>query len=313
MGRVEILDAAESLFLEAGFHLSQRCCTRPSCFDFVARREKRLAFVKAQTNIGNIYQKDAYGLSSVARLFAGSSIFVCEQARNKPLEDDTIYSRYDVGAVTLATLKDALLRNMSPLIEAGPGGYYVRLDGEAVREKRLKKGLSIGKMAEVMGVSRRTLYGYERGLAKASVDTACKLEWTLGIPVIKPIDLFEHSEKSECLFATAKRIICESRFLQFVIGKLLQFNFLVFHLKRAPFDFIAKAPECKTRLLGAIACAKERNLEERTEEIISISKIVEAQPFFITDSKKISTDKVPVIHLEELEKIACPEDLMANF
>jgi len=258
MDRVEILDNAESLFEKAGFFISQRCCVRPSCFDFVARKERQLAFVKVHSNIGNIYEKNASGITTLAKFFSGASFFICEKTRNKPLEDDTVYSRYNVSAVTLKTLEDTLLKGEGPLIEAGPGGYYVRLDGEAIRKKRLEKGMSIGKMAEIMGVSRRTLYGYERGMAKASVSTAYKLEWVLGMPVVKSIDIFQYHEKTEGFLAAAKRIIIESRFLQFVTRKLLQFNFTVFQTKQAPFDFVAKTPGNKTSLLGAVAYEKER-------------------------------------------------------
>jgi putative transcriptional regulator len=312
MDRVEILDNAESLFEKAGFHLSQRCCVRPSCFDFVARKEKQLAFIKVHPNIGNVYAKDADGLTTMARFFSGASLFVCKKTRNKPLEDDTVYSRYNVGAVTLKTLEDVLLEGVGPLIEAGPGGYYVELDGTAIKRKRLKKGLSIGKMAEIIGVSRRTLYGYEKGMAKASVSTAYKLEWVLGMPVVKPIDIFQYLGKTESLFAAAKRIIGESRFLQFVIRKLLQFNFTVFQIGRAPFDFVAKTPENKVNLLGSVVHKKEQNFEVRTEEIVSVSKVVGAQPIFVAGSKKISTDNVPLIHREDFEKIKCSEDLMAK-
>lgn len=312
MDRKKILDNAESLFEEAGFHQSQRCCTRPSCFDFVARKGKQLAFVKVHPNIGNVYKKDADGLTTMARLFSGASMFICEKTRRKPLENDTIYSRYNVGAVTLKTLEDVLLKGMGPLIEAGPGGYYVRLDGKAIRKKRLKKDISIGKMAEIMGVSRRTLYGYELGMAKASVLTAYKLEWVLGMPVIKPIDIFQYSENPEGFLSAAKRIISESRFLQFVIRKLLQFNFSVFQLKQAPFDFVAKLPKSRICLLVTAAYEEDQNFEVRTEEIVSISKVVGAQPIFVTDSKKISIDNVPLIHREDLEKIASPEDFMAK-
>ncbi len=312
MDRVEILDNVESLFEKAGFHLSQRCCARPSCFDFVARKESQLAFVKAHSYIGNIYERDARELMTLAKLFSGASFFVCERARNKPLEDDTVYSRYNVGALTLKTLEDALLKEMRPLIEAGPGGYYVGLDGEAIRKKRLEKGLSIGKMAEIMGVSRRTLYGYERGMAKASVSTAYKLEWVLGMPVVKPVDIFQYCEEVEGFFAAARRAISESRLLQFVLRKLLQYNFAVFQIKRAPFDFVAKTPENQNSLLVAVVHEKERNFEVRTEEIASVSKIIEAQPIFVADSKKISVDNVPLICREDFEKIKCPEDLMAK-
>jgi putative transcriptional regulator len=311
MDRTAIIGNAESLFEKAGFHLSQRCCARPSCFDFAARRERQLAFVKVHPNIGNIYEKDANGLATLGNFFSGASILICENTRKRPLEDDTVYSRYKVGALTLKTLEDTLLSKMGPLIEAGPGGYYVRLDGEKIRRKRLEKGLSIGKMAEITGVSRRTLYGYEKEMAKASVSTAYKLEWVLGVPVIKPIDIFQYPETSEGLLATARRIISESRFLQFVIRKLLQFNFAVFQTKRAPFDFIAKAPEIPTSLVGAVSHEKEKNFEIRTEEIISISKIVEAQPILVSDGQRISPN-IPLINREDFEQMKCCEDLMAK-
>jgi putative transcriptional regulator len=311
MDRTAIIDNVESLFEKAGFHLSQRCCARPSCFDFAARRERQLAFVKVHPNIGNIYEKDANGLATLGNFFSGASILICENTRKRPLEDDTVYSRYKVGALTLKTLEDALLSKMGPLIEAGPGGYYVRLDGEKIRRKRLEKGLSIGKMAEITGVSRRTLYGYEKEMAKASVSTAYKLEWVLGVPVIKPIDIFQYPEASEGFLATARRIISESRFLQFVIRKLLQFNFAVFQIKRAPFDFIAKAPEIPTSLVGAVSHEKEKNFEIRTKEIVSVSKIVEAQPILVSDGQRISPN-IPLINREDFEQMKCCEDLMAK-
>ncbi|UCB61121.1 MAG: helix-turn-helix domain-containing protein [Candidatus Bathyarchaeota archaeon] len=312
MDRAEILDNAESLFEKAGFYLSKRCCARPSCFDFVARNENQRAFVKVHPTIGNAYKKDARGLATLARLFSGSALFICEKTRSKPLEDDTVYSRYGVGAVTLVTLEDSLLNGIGSLIEAGPGGYYVRLDGEAIRKKRLEKGLSIGKMADIMGVSRRTLYGYEQQMAKASVLTAYKLEWVLGEPVVKPIDIFQYPEQIGGFFAAAKRIFSENRFLQFVTRKLLQCNFAVFQIKRAPFDFVAKTPEIDIDLLGAVVHGKERNFMVRTEEIVSVSKTVEAQPIFVTDDQKASATNVPLFQKKDLEKIKCPEDLMAK-
>jgi len=163
-----------------------------------------------------------------------------------------------------------------------------------------------------MGISRRTLYGYELEMAKASVPTAYKLEWVLGMPVARPVDIFQYPEKTEGFFATAKRMISENRFLQFVIRKLLQFDFSVFQILHAPFDFVAKHPDMKTSLLVAATQEKEQHFEVRTKEIMSVSKIIDAQPIFIADSEKISNDNIHLIYREELEKIECPEDLMVK-
>jgi len=312
MNRTEILGNVESLFEDAGFHLSRRCCTKPSCFDFVARREDSILFTKVQPNIGNIYEKDAYGLTTLSDAFHATSLFICEKTRNKPIEDDTLYMRYGVRAITLRTLEDALFQGFGPLIEAGPGGYYVKLDGEAIRKERLEKGLSIGKVAESLGVSRRTLYGYERGMAKASVLTSYKLANILGIPVVEPLDLFQPIAKTEGFLATARRIISESRFLRFIIRRLRQFNFTVFQLRRAPFDFVARSPMNGVTIIGAIAYEEEDNFAIKTEEIVSISKVAGAQPIYLTDSDNISVDSIPLIQRKDFKKIKCCEDLMAR-
>lgn len=306
-----ILEDSESLFERAGFYLSQRCCARPSCFDFVARREQQIAFVKAHSDIGNIYEKDARGLATLARLFSGSSMLICEKTRDRPLEDDTVYSRYGIGAFTLKTLEGSLLNDAGPLIEAGPGGYYAQLDGEAIRRKRLEKGLSIGKMAELMGVSRRALYGYEKGMAKASVSVAYKLEQGLGIPIVKPMNVFQFPREVDGFFAAARRIVTESRLMQFVIRKLLQFNFAVFQVGRAPFDFVARSQN-GTSILGAVVNETDPSLEARSEEIISVSKMVEAQPIFVTGSRKVTVERVPLLRPEDFDEIKCCEDLIAK-
>jgi predicted transcriptional regulator len=149
-------------------------------------------------------------------------------------------------------------------------------------------------------------------MTKASVSVAYKLECGLGMPAAKPINIFEYREETDGFLAAARRVINESRFLQFVIRKLLQFNFAVSQIERAPFDFVAKTPKNETSLLVAVAGEREQNLGVRSEEIISISKIVEAQPIFVTDSRKVSVDNIPLLRLEDFEKIKCCEDLMAK-
>jgi putative transcriptional regulator len=200
---------------------------------------------------------------------------------------------------------------MLPLIEAGPGGYYVRLDGEAIRNRRQELSLSIGKLAEQLRISRRTLYGYERDMAKASISAAYNLEWILGIPLVKSIDIFQPVPPSRGFLASAKRMIVRNRFLQTVLKKFTHCRFRVAPTTRAPFDFIAQNPKNHINIIGGVAQEKEENIDQRTKEILSISEIVEAQPVFITDGKFVP-ENIPLIHAEELEKTRFLEDLFAK-
>jgi len=167
-------------------------------------------------------------------------------------------------------------------------------------------------MAEMMGISRRTLYGYERGMAKASVSAAYKLEWVLGIPVVQLIDIFQSTSQDAGFFAAAKRAIVKHLFLQTVLRKFAQFDFKATHTDRAPCDFIAHCSGKGLKIIGGVADKKERNIDQRTEEIISVGKVINAQPVFITDGEKIPNNDIPLIHHEDLKKMRGPEDFIAQ-
>jgi putative transcriptional regulator len=313
MKRGEMLDATESILKKAGFQVSERCNARASCFDFATRKKEKLVFIKIYGNIGNVSPRDASELHAISTHLCASSLFVGDKTRHKPLEDDTVYSRYDICALNNKTLEDVLVHGTAPLIEAGPGGYYVKLDGEKIRKRRQKLGLSIGKLAEMMGISRRTLYGYEKGMAKASVSAAYKLEWVLGVPVVQSIDIFESCAEAEGLFATARRMIIKHLFLQKVLRKFAEIRFHVAQARRAPFDFIAQCPEGKLNIIGGVPDNRERNIGRRTEEIISVSKVVNAQPIFITDDDGgLPNNNIPSICHRDFAKIQCQEDLIAQ-
>lgn len=311
MNREEILNAAESIMSTAGFQISKRCTARPSCFCLTARRDDDLIFIKVPSNLGNVSLRGSLELQTISSCFEASPLFVGDRARERQLEDDTVYTRYDIYAITPKTLEDVVLRGMLPLIEAGPGGYYVRLDGDAIRQRRQKLGLSVGKLAERLKISRRTLYGYEKGMAKASVSAAYSLEWVLGIPVVQPIDIFQPAPPNSGFFAAARRII-KNQFLQRVLKMLARCHFTVAATGKAPFDFIAQSTKDRVNIIGGVSQKNEKNLDQRAEEIVSVSEVIRAQPVFITDGKLIPYNNIPLIHPEELEEIRLPEDLISK-
>jgi len=313
MSREETLNAAEHVLKSAGFKISERCSSRPSCFCMVARRSEDLAIIKVPSDLGKISLKDAMQMQAISSLFSATPLFIGTAARERPLEDDTVYSRYDIYAVTLKTLDDVVSRRMLPLVEAGPGGYYVRLDGESIRTRRMKLGLSVGKLAEQLRISRRTLYGYERGMVKASVSAAYSLEWILGMPVVKPIDIFEPAPLGAGFFAAAKRMIVRNRFLKTVMKRLILCNFKVAATTRAPFDFIAQPPNADVKIIGGVTRRGEKSIDERAKEILSISEVVNARPLFVTDGKLVPEIDIPLIDSEELERLHLAEDWVSRF
>jgi putative transcriptional regulator len=311
MKRSEILGATERVLEKAGFRLSQRCCSRPCCFDIAAQGEKRLIFLRIQANIGNTYLNDAAELQKISGCFSAIPLIVGEKTRSKPLEDDTVYTRYDVGVITAKTLEDMLLRGVNPLVEAGHGGYYIKLDGTLIRKRRQELGLSVGKLAEMAGVSRRTLYGYENEMVKASVPAAYKLEWILGAPLVQSTDVFQGLERV-CFLVKARRIIAKHRHLKAVFRKFLQFDFKVTSTGRAPFDFIARCPEKGLKIIGGVADVGERNLNQRIREVKSLGEVVGAHAVFISYGERSQDERAPLIRYKVFNRMKSSEELFAQ-
>ncbi len=308
---VESLKAIEVTLKEAGFTVSQRCCSRPSCFDFAARKNENLVLIKVESDVDSFSHNDSIELNTISKCMSAASLLIAEKTREKPLEDDTVYSRYNVSAITSKTFENIVIQMVNPLIQAGPGGYYVEIDCDAVKRRRQELGLSVGKMAEMIGISRRTLYGYERGMAKASVAAAYNLIWTLGIPIAKPVNVFEESRSQrKCIFEKAKHVIARHRFIQTLLKKLAHCRITT--VKRAPFDFVINVPEEKMRIIGGVANNRERELDIRVDEILSVSKVVKAHPILVTEKQEFSNKNIPCITSEKFSKIKDPDDLISN-
>lgn len=307
----EKVKAAETMLKDAGFAVSQICCSRPSCFDFAARKNKTLILIKVQSDIDNFSASDSAELQSISEYFSAASILLSEETREKPLEDDTVYTRYDISAVTPRTFESIIIHRVLPLIQAGPGGYYVEIDSEAIKQKRQELGLSVGEMAEMIGISRRTLYGYERGMAKASVTVAYNLVRILGIPVAKPINIFEKTKSNrKCLVLSKARHMIAKYKLQKIFARFTRYNLRT--VKKAPFDFVITVPEEKTKIIGGVANEKERELGRRVDEILSVSHIVQAHPILITEGQKLANKEIACIRKDELSKIKTPEELITT-
>jgi len=295
---------------ESGFQVSHICCSRPSCFDFAARKDDRTILVKVNSDVDTFSAQSARELRIIAGRVSAASLVISQQTHGKPLEDDTVYSRNGLFVITEKTIKNIALQKSNPLVYAGPGGYSVEINGELVEKRRKELNLSIGKLAAMIGVSRRTLYGYERGMAKASVKSAYKLAETLGVPVAKPINVLERTLKQrQCLLMKAIHAFVGKGLLQKVLRKFAFCD--ISPVYRAPFDFVMNVPNGNYVIVGGVALRDERYLDNRLEEIISVCHVIRARPVLITEKSRVISDDVSCFCMDELSGMRTPEDLIA--
>jgi putative transcriptional regulator len=103
-----------------------------------------------------------------------------------------------------------------------------------VRENR---GISLGTLAEVAGVSRRTIQMYESGMG-AMIDAAMRLEEYLDVPIIEPVNPFEY--KSENRGGEYEIRGTDRRTDSIILNHLLDIGYSVTPVTRSPFEALSR-------------------------------------------------------------------------
>src|SRR3989475_746422 len=189
MKRDRVLEETRRGLAKTGFFLSRPHGERGLCFDFVARRDDTLLIVKILQNVDALNKETAHELLEVARILEASPLVVGERSGTGSLEDGVIYTRFGVSILSRRTLGEFLEEGIPPFLYSAPGGLYVRLDADALRRLREERQVSLGTLADIAGVTRRTIQMYLEGMS-ATMEVAMRLEEFLNESLVMPVDPF---------------------------------------------------------------------------------------------------------------------------
>jgi len=182
------VSSIQAVLEKAGFFVTDTHSVRPTSFDLMARRDSMLVILKILKNIDALDSPEADRLRELSKLFGAEVLVIGQSSGAAELEPGVVYYRYGVPILTEASLEEYLLEGVPPFLFSSPGGIFVRVDGTRLRELREASNLSLGALASVAGVSRRTIQLYEGG-AGAEVDVIERLERFLKQPIAEAIDL----------------------------------------------------------------------------------------------------------------------------
>lgn len=272
-------------------------------FDMAARRDDLLLLIKVLLNVDALSEVAARELRLVARGLDGNSLLVGIKSSSGRLMEGVVYSRYGVPIVSSDSLNEYLEEGVPPFIFSAPGGLYVKLDADLLRRARAT-GVSLGQLAEVAHVSRRTIQMYMEGMS-ATVDAALRLEEFLMEPLVMPLDLFPFRRESE---AEDETVEIPEDFKGRVTILLTQLGYEVFLALKSPFDAITKDPEV---LFLAGMEEHEKGLRRKAELVANLSRVVERDSVIFVRQRKTrhSLLGVPIIDSPELRRLRGREEM----
>ena len=308
MDRTALLEHVRDVLYRGGFYVSELYSMHSTGFDLVARRDDTLLIIKVLTNIDSLSENIAKELQTLSFLLKASPILIGEKNGVNTLENDVVYFRFGIQAITLETLKNHILEGIPVKIYAGPGGLYVNLDQEKIHKLRREKNISLGSFARQVHVSRRTVQMYEEGM-NARIEIASRIEELFENTVTLPVELFSHSITDSLISSPRYAELKKIRDLQQEIFFLLQkVGYKIIPMDRCPFEALSKDKE---KILLTCVHKYDKQLIKKAQIVNSISKITEKHGVVITDKEvnRTNVEGTPLIMKKELKKIRDPEDV----
>ncbi len=310
MKRDQLIESVRDALAKTGFYLSEPHGERGLCFDFVARRDNLLLIVKVLQNVDALNKETSEELKNISRSLRGAPLIIGDRTGSGSLETGVIYSRFGVPILSRRTFLDFFEEGVPPFIYSAPGGLYVRLDTDTLRRIREEGQLSLGTLAEIAGVSRRTIQMYLEGMS-ASIDVAARLEAFLRQPLVLPMDPFAILTGEE----SAAPVIAQLEALEReLFQRLERLGYNVLPTVRSPFDGLARHEE-RTYLTGVESA--DTKLEKKATVVSNIGRVVEKDAVMFVERRtlRLNIQGLPVIAREELRKVRnrdAVEDLIAE-
>lgn len=300
----------------AGFAISDRCNIRPRSFDVAARKGETLLLCKVLFNIDGLNEETAREMKYLAEYLGGSAIVVGAKTRDQMLEDSVVYMRYDILALNVQTLHDYFIENIPPLVSAAPGGLYVSIEGNILKKARTDQAMSLGTLATMVGVSRRTISKYEEEGMDASIDVVLQLEDIFGVELAKPINILKScgSRKPRKKTEPETEEQTKSSTLlpeDLILNTISMLGYDVLHTAQAPFKAISRD---KSSVILTGVSEFNTTVIKRAHLMSSISCVTETQSVFIINgrSKIKAVENTVLIEKKELDKISDSQELL-NF
>ncbi len=297
------------ILLGAGYNIAENTDFRSSCFDIVARKGLSLLLLKVHKNIDAFREDAGKELKILSRMLFASPIVIGNKTRKEAVQDCFVYERQGLPAINTETFERFITENIFPLVFAKRGGLYVKIDGETLRREREKREMSFGDLASSIGVSRRTIYEYERGSMASTLETALRLEEVLDIPIVVPVNVVSWLVEVEEEIPEQE---AEDELEEEVRQTLCELGLKVVLARKAPFDALtADQKDQQKVVITGLGYAQEKRIEQRIISVEKVSQVAQKYAMFVIDKdkiKKISTE-VPVIPKEELQAIEEPEEL----
>jgi len=202
---------------------------------------------------------------------------------------------------------DLFVEEVPPLIYAAPGGLYVNIDSDVLSDVREERDWSLGRLANELGVSRRTVSKYEDGM-DASVEVASQLEELFDAPLTSPVEVLDGAEELREDEPTPDDPEVDPED-EPIVAVLTRVGFDVHLTDRAPFKTVSENETREEEMLTGHS-ELTKTAEKRARIMSSVGKVTRTRSVYVVDrATKESVEGTAIVEEREMENIEEADEL----
>jgi len=307
MSRSALVGNVTAMLEDAGFVVSERCAIRPKSFDVAARRGEDTLLVKILGNIDAFDAKTGAEMRRLGEYLRATPMVIGLRTRDEELKPGVTYFRHGVPVLSPDTAMDLFVEEVPPLIYAAPGGLYVNIDSDVLADARQNRDWSLGRLAQELGVSRRTVSKYEDGM-DASVEVATQLEDLFDAPLTSPVEVLDGAEEVHDAEETPEDPDVDPDD-EPIVAVLTRVGYEVHPTDRAPFKTVSEDETDHDRVLTGHSTFT-KTAEKRARIMSSVGLVTRTTSVYVVDeAPRDAVDGTALIEEEEMENIEDRIDL----
>lgn len=300
-----IIGQSKKEFINAGYSLWNENI-KSNAFDFIAKKNdltdlrsnQQKIVAKVLVDLDLFKKQTSIELQLISKLISGFPLLVAHSAAGKDIETATLYRRHNVSAISIKTLQlflqyDKGLDSAKISKFAHRGGVFVNLSKEKFKARRKRLELDMTVLAKKVGISRQSLYKYEKGERFPKIRYFRNLSKILGDNLDIPLDILENQFEDIGQHTLKGYKKPRSQLQKEVASYLADKEFSVLWFKSEPFDGLSepnidqspKSNQVNTQypMITGVTSLNERSDSERILLINSLSKFLQKKAIWFMD------------------------------
>ncbi|MDT7887348.1 MAG: helix-turn-helix domain-containing protein [Desulfurococcales archaeon] len=268
--------------------------------------------IKVSKDASEISREEIEDLKLSSKMLNSAVLIVSKSYLKEDLEPGIIMDRSDISVMDPETL-DLYLSDEKVAIYYKKGQFFVKIKGEVLHRKRIERNMSMGELAEMLGISRKAVYEYEKGAMDPSIEVAQKLIDIFGEDIVERVDIHELTKRY--VFSYASRMLWVHIREDPILRRMSETGIEAIRLKRTAPDILGIAGRNRAAL---VIHDNSKTMEDLTEKIVNTLKIclrLGCKVYTLISNqseasaiKKEFNDKVRIIEKDRLEEIIKSND-----